>query len=230
MADPIIPQGIRMQVVFSGPSGLAEDKYVNTFAFRQNGSVQPTTALYESIRDALSEFYNVPPPETQSRLGTYMSGALGATALVKAYWLGQAVPREPYEMGMSFSGGGSQNLPSEVSLCASYFAERNLPRQRGRIYIGPLNNTALSGSNVNVARPNGDLITTLAGSAKRLAAAGGTAFSWSVLSAAAFAAGGPDAFPLRGITDGWVDNAFDTQRRRGEDANLRIEWTNFPSV
>jgi len=29
---------------------------------------------------------------------------------------------------------------------------------------------------------------------------------------------------LRIVTAGWVDNAFDTQRRRGEDASSRLSW------
>lgn len=222
MADPILPGSIRAQVAFQGLSGLPEDQYVNSFVFNRVGSGEPTEALYGLIADALRDFY-AQPHFGGSALQGFMAAHSVDQVPINFYWLGQAPPRTPTTLlrTIATSGSGGVALPSEVALCASFYSVLNVPRNRGRIYLGPLSVNAVGSAAPNVARPATTLINSLAQSAKWLAQQGGTDFSWAVLSKADGVA--------KGITDGWVDNAFDTQRRRGEEATSRQVWSNVPA-
>lgn len=222
MADPILPSSVRAQVAFQGLTGLPEDQYVNSFVFNLAAAGEPTEATYGLIADALRDFYAV-AHFSGSALQGFMAAFLVDVVPINFYWLGQAPPRTPttLERTIATSGSGSVALPSEVALCASYYSVSNLPRNRGRIYLGPLAINAVGSTTPNSSRPAISLINSLAESAKWLAQQGGTVFSWAVLSQADGVA--------KGITDGWVDNAFDTQRRRGEEASLRQTWSNIPA-
>jgi hypothetical protein len=158
-------------------------------------------------------------------MGFIGSAANKAITETRAYKLGDAhgagVTREPlireYQNG---SPATAASLPSEVALCLSFYAGRNLPRRRGRVYIGPLLTMAAftDSTTTGIVRPSDSLRTAMTASAKTLQASAVTAgLRWCVLS--------QSDSNLKDITAGWVDNAFDTQRRRGEDASSRMTWT-----
>jgi hypothetical protein len=92
-----------------------------------------------------------------------------------------------------------------VSLCLSYFSERNLPRFRGRLFIGPWNFAE--------ERPNTSAINSLMTLATGLAAVGGIDVDWGLWS--------PSRNAFSKITNVWVDNEWDTQRSRGLRATTR---------
>jgi len=54
--------------------------------------------------------------------------------------------------------------------------------------------------------------------------AGGLSVKWAVYSPTTDAVDTIDN-AFNDVLDGWVDNAFDTQRRRGPAATTRITWT-----
>jgi hypothetical protein len=128
--------------------------------------------------------------------------------LLKVYNMADPTPR-PIIATKQTLGGASVAGPHEVALCLSYYSGRNLPRTRGRIYLGPF-----QGSIVAVATPNAvtisDLITLGTSIHAAFAALGG---SWAIHSV-------KDNTFLP-ITNTWVDNAWDTQRRRGMKATSR---------
>ncbi len=117
--------------------------------------------------------------------------------------------------------GGSNPLPTEVAACLSYVADRNLPRNRGRIYLGPLGTNALvtSAGRVLVSPA---FRTALRESAARLQGANGQSISWHLYSTV--------ANQMKLITGGWVDDAFDTQRRRGTAPTVRETWGPDPGI
>jgi hypothetical protein len=106
-------------------------------------------------------------------------------------------------------------LPSEVCLCMSFQATQvsGVPqaRRRGRIFIGPLDVTSLEtdGRPPSTAR----LAINNAGGALLDASQASTTWKWAVYSRVLGT--GSD------VANGWVDNAFDIQRRRGIQPNLR---------
>lgn len=226
MADPIIADFFRAQVVFPGRSGLAEDVFVNSFVFRNDnpGQLRTIEHVANDIRDRLQAFYFT-PQNTGNSIANYLSSALIAPVnpQVKVYDLGQPPPRFPANRTLTAAATdyGAGALPAEVACCLSYYAGRPLPRRRGRIYVGPLASGAATVSTVGLA-VNGGLRDTLVQAATGLNSTSGTALvSWHVLSQ-------KDRNAFR-ITGGWVDDAFDTQRRRGIAPTVRQPWGAAPT-
>lgn len=222
MADPILPDYYRAQFIMRGPSGLPEDVFVNNFVFRNNNIGSTPAGFADDIKAALQEFYStaVNTPNSGSQLvSTYLTANRNDVVDVVVYDLGQTPPRSPIKRSFTMTKPTATTTgpPEEVAVCLSYYAGRPLPRYRGRIYLGPLTASA-------VAFTAGKSIVTepfrqaLGASAARLMARPG--MSWCVLS------------PTRGeasiITGGWVDNAFDTQRRRGVAPSARSLWGAAP--
>jgi hypothetical protein len=202
------------QVNLRHSSGLAEDTVVNTFHF--DGFDFPGDVV--AIQAAIVAFYN-DLQSTNKSVASYLSSQLSGIAETKFYSLSDPVPRVPRAtIPWALVGHGGPRLPSEVALCLSYHAvfESGQPnaQRRGRVYIGPLNQDAWDS---NSGRPVANVLTTLRNAADDLrltsVAAGAP---WSVYSRV-----GNDAHAIVG---GWTDNAFDTQRRRGERATARQLW------
>lgn len=193
---------------------LDEGNWVtNVFAF-ENGSL---ANFEDEITPHIKTFYDALRP--------YMSGAI--TQLdhqIKWYDLPLvSPPNYPFaetSFGLATAPAGTQ-LPAEVATCLSFQGARvtGLPqrRRRGRIYLGPLNTTAL-GSSTQVGRPIPGMITamTAAAAAFRSSVEAEGACYWGVWSTVDQA--------LVEVTDGWMDNAFDTQRRRGLKETDRTVW------
>lgn len=214
------------QAFLPNVSGIVEDGYVNTFHFETPGA-DVSGGDAAQIVTAVAEFYV--DVRTTDAVGQYLGESISRVASacqVKVYDLGQAEPRVPIDIGsftMPAPASGDE-LPSEVALCLSYKGQiiaGDVPaRHRGRIYIGPLTTGAASFA-TTPCRPLGALQTDLLDAAEALqdaATLGG--FAWVVYSRV-------DAAPYI-INDAWVDNAFDTQRRRGAPPTSRATRSIFP--
>lgn len=135
----------------------------------------------------------------------------------KIYDRADPEPRAPTLMGtFSFASAPTGNpAPPEVSICLSFQAPQvsGVPqaRQRGRVYLGPLDASIIDAS----GRPAVSTLTTARNAAITLLAASVAAATWdwvvwSTVNGSA-----------AGITNGWLDDEFDTQRRRGRLATTR---------
>lgn len=212
---------VRAQLAWTHDSGLPEDAIVNTFHF---DCPVDDTATAESIAGALDRFYNVAALSQPVR--AYMSSELSGTGQLKLYNLPDPEPRIPwYTTAMAIVPGTGAPLPEEVALCASFQGDPvsgvNPARRRGRIFIGPLNVDVMSGGGVNVSATD-----NIAASAERILAdlaADGNLATWVVYSRANDPLGNGSG-PVAEVTNGWVDNAFDTQRRRGTAPTARALW------
>lgn len=129
-------------------------------------------------------------------------------------------PRAPVRQGFTaLVLGGSTPLPPEIALCCSFQAAKasglNQARRRGRIYL-PFMDEANNGTD---GRPSTTLIAGVVSAAAAFVAASDTAtgWGWDVWSTVNNA---PAA-----VTDGWVDNEWDVQRRRGRLSTTRNIWT-----
>jgi hypothetical protein len=111
-------------------------------------------------------------------------------------------------------------LPPELAICVSFRAALasgvNAARRRGRVYIGPLSDNAREGggdpqvasaARIALAQDADDLLTASNASAD---------WSWGVYSRT-------DGI-LRPVVAGWVDDAFDVQRRRGLEPTTRSTY------
>lgn len=165
---------------------------------------------------------------TQSFLVFYDTIRTGYSNLVsqgpheyKLYRRADPPPRAPiYQGPFSFTSAPTGvPLPTEVALCLSFQGARQsgVPqaRRRGRVYLGPLA-TSIAGTN---GRPLPTAITNIRNAAQALLTASVTSLSWewSVYS--------PTSQSATAVTDGWVDDEWDTQRRRGRRSTARVTFT-----
>lgn len=200
----------RAQVEFDGESGLPEDKIVNTWHFEGSETATDTA----NIDDMLSDFYD----ETYAGLrlaGQMSSVAVSGDVTIKIFCLADPEPRLPRaEYFHTWTVGGTSSLPTEVALCLSYNAQpiSGLPqaRRRGRVFLGPFLTT-----NTAQARPNSALITSVLAAASQLLAASQASVTWQWVVYSRRNEAGAD------VVGGWVDNAWDTQRRRGVKSTAR---------
>lgn len=187
-------------------SGIPEDAVVNTW----HADCTLLADGQDEFADALATFYE----DIKSLLSANV--ALTGHSLT-LYNMLDPEPRAPIlTQAFTFSATGSQAMVPELAVCLSFQGEResgvSQARRRGRVYIGPLGNSVTSTTDPTVAtsvingiKAAGDqLLTTSNGSVN---------WTWCVYSQA------DDA--LVDVTNGWVDNAFDIQRRRGLTATVR---------
>lgn len=208
MADPIIPGVYRAISILQGTSDLPEDRFVNTWGFRAvDGNIVVDAA---AIADALETFYG-------SLSDLYSTPYITPGLEVRVYDLSTGPPRVPTIEQRTFTPAGTGVYPNEVAVVLSFYSLVNQPRHRGRIYIGPLASIGNSGASgpVSDLEVPGTVRTQIGNAA--VALADDTATDWAIIS-------GADAI-ARDVSDGWVDDAFDTQRSRGATATARTTWS-----
>jgi len=125
---------------------------------------------------------------------------------------------------------GAPSLPNEVALAVSFHGDlsavgefgsggtRPRARRRGRVFIGPLWDGTSASSSGNPARPSATFMEDLRLAADRLMILSDDATTWKWVVPHAAESAGWTSVPVIG---GWVDNEFDTQRRRGLVATTR---------
>lgn len=98
--------------------------------------------------------------------------------------------------------------PRQVALCLSYYSTRNLPRQRGRIFIGPLDTVYMT------EVPPSGLYNMILDLGHGLFDIGGENVAHVVWS--------PTGDASHVVSDYWVNNAWDTMRSRLEKESSRV--------
>lgn len=216
---------LRVQVSLESASGLPEDAAMNVWHFN---SASDHVGDAEEIHNTLDTFYN-------AIAEIYSTNTITGNVDVKVFDLVDVPPRVPiftdtFEMvGL----GEADALPTECAICLSYQAEPesgiNQRRRRGRFFLGPLDAgtsttaaglvrvttaaTILIGEEANVVRNAGNLLTTFKWVTFSPTSAGTPPWTLGELAGAAAV-----------VDNGWVDNAFDTQRRRGTNPDTRTLW------
>lgn len=210
---------IRAQVRFQGRTGLPEDQFVNTLHFET--SSEGPGAVSVALTEALRTFYDVLPVGGALPLSNRYSSFVNVPVQVRFYNLSDPEPRVPVVTTFSLANRqlAPTNLPEEVAVCASFSSAPPItPSTRGRIYLGPLISQAFdSGAADTRCRVAAAFIADIAKSCERLVAQSDTAnANWCVYS--------PKTGLSTHVARGHVDNAPDTQRRRGPDALTRVIW------
>lgn len=195
----------RTQVELAMTSGIPEDKATNVWWFLADDLSNLDLALTQ-----LTTFYGAIDGELSGRVAT-------TGHRVRCYDMDDPEPRAPVkDQGLGTLTPSSTSLPTEVAMCISYQAARSSgvsqARRRGRLYIGPLKKTAVEDTGL----PQAAMITVLQGAIQNLldAAQAATTWDWVVYS--------PTDGLAVSVHDGWIDNAFDIQRRRGLTATSRV--------
>jgi hypothetical protein len=102
--------------------------------------------------------------------------------------------------------------PRQMALCLSYYADRNLPRQRGRIYIGPFAGSVSE-------RPPDNVLAQWLDLGKKLMQCGVNltpSWAWCVFS--------PTYGTSLPISHVWVNDEMDVVRRRGAKETKRLRF------
>jgi len=197
---------IRAQVILKTVDNVAENFVSNSWAFDC-----PTPAdAPDLLTPLIEDFY--------STLRGYLSPVIAQNNhTVKYSVLPGTPPNYPFEedtFNLTTAPSGTA-LPDEVAVCLSFQGSRGAgfpqARRRGRIYFGPLATVAATGN-----RPATALLTLMGTTALTLMTdvnALGAGYGWVVWS--------PTDGSAVEVTNGWIDNAFDTQRRRGVDYTSR---------
>jgi hypothetical protein len=217
-------QNCHVTVTLPGISGLAEDNVVNTFTFSDPVGILP--ADLDAITAALFDFYRLTAAPQVSAVSTYLGPALSRSTTVALRFydidghLDGSPVGSPERTDMAafdlLGSASATGLPSEVAVCLTLYAAfgsdvefgpgtRPRARDRGRVYIGPLNQNAMTTA-LGRTRPEPGFVQDLAEAGARLARApmGPKLSVWS-----------RRAGLVRPVERVSVDDAFDTQRRRG---------------
>lgn len=209
----------RALITMPAVSGINEDAVTNTLHFLPDpGGVAAALAALDT---AIVDFYNNSGSGVGALLNNQVSRVANACT-IRWYALDDPPPRVPVRLTtftMKAAGSGGA-LPGECSVVLSFQAVKvsgvNQARRRGRIYLGPLTD-AVSTVTGGIARPSVTIRGNIATRAAALKAAAVAANSpWSIWSEVN---GAPSS-----VADGWVDDTFDTQRRRGVRATTRTAW------
>lgn len=150
----------------------------------------------------------------------YASSVLNFTeASAKAYDMADPEPRSPVWEGINDFGDGNITnpiIPEEVAVCLSFrgVLESGAPpaRRRGRVYLGPLSTEVVAdtGRSIVLQAFIDDMLAAYEAAWAELTDAGLSHCVWS-----------PTDGVGRPVVYAWMDNAFDTQRRRGVPATSR---------
>lgn len=213
-----------VQISIPRDTALPADAVVNTFHFSTVGEATHDHAV--DAHGALQNFYNGAGSTSGSKISAYLAGYLNApNARLKAYNLADAEPRAPiFDEVFAIDNNASTNhLPGEVALCLSYRTDpvSGVPaaRLRGRVFIGPFSQGAIGTGDSSDSRPLLALREAMRDAGVRLAdgpfAVSSAGVTWAVFSQV------PDPI-ARPVTNVFVDDAWDTQRRRGAKAVGRL--------
>lgn len=205
---------IRVQATRAAVTGIPADAVTNVFHFDSLTTPVGSTE-YQDCADAVEDFFD--GANLVTPVAGYIHSLMADALTLKVYDLSDPEPRVPRitETVTSSGAGSSERLPNELAVCLSFqgaaISGLAQARRRGRLFIGPLSGGAW---NPATARPSDVFMTDLATAAIRLVE--DTATRWAVYSTVLNAAAA--------VTDGWVDNAFDVQRRRGLAPTIKAAW------
>lgn len=225
---------VRVQWIWKHRSGLDKDHVTNTFHF-VTADAAPDAGEGAEILDQLARFWTVATP-SGSALYPFLSRELSGVYQVKMYDLGQPEPRAPFYTAEDNVGAfsGTPDLPGEVAAVLTYHGapKSGVPfrRRRGRIFIGPLDGTAMTTAANTPPRVSSSFIQTVNEAAERLAEETEEldVVGWVVHSQYATAGDAGLGDGNSAVVGGWVDNAFDTVRSRGVQATAKTLWSATP--
>lgn len=189
---------IRAQCSFLMDSAFPRDRLVINPVFSMTGTFQDADQLAEDLADALSTWKS-PACEVQ----------------VKTYDVEGTKPVYPNGEAVNDSGiVGASTCPRELALCLSFYAERNIPRRRGRLFV-PF--CVSSGSSTVARKPTAAQQQRVADLVPLFEALGGVDVDWGIWS--------QRDRQFHKATHWWVDDEWDIQRSRGQRPQSRLTGT-----
>jgi len=213
----------RVQVSIPYFTLTPEDVCVNDWHFDWLGLLgDPTTTDYTNLKNDVKNLYIALYPSATNGIAAWLRPSVVTT---KIYNLVDPTPRVPRFIGgpesWGLTVGTAANIPLEASVCLSFQADAvaggNQARRRGRIFLpGITGQVSNGGASVFPVVSTGYRSICAAALIAMGTAAVGHGWQWVVYSRADSAS--------HNVTNGWIDDAVDTQRRRGNKASTRTTW------
>lgn len=209
--------------VMQGSTGLPEDRFVNTFHFADDAESMTFDAAADSIAQVLDDFYLQPTTGLHAGVTRTVFGLLSPeiqSLEYRVYRQSDPKPRtaEVRAPGLALPARAAPALPEEVAICLTLHTAFRSQRGRGRLYIGPLG----SGGSVPYFTQAGKVRVqvlhrgAIAEKAADLKAnVDTTQLRWVIVSSQG---------PVNEVIGGYVDDAFDTMRKRGTAPTVRTAW------
>jgi hypothetical protein len=186
----------RLQVSWQKDTTAPRDRMLITPHFNDIGA---TTDPQNLCNDLLAGLNTITPTTGELR--------------VKAYDAQGSVPVYPQGDAIVNTGATQATaVPRELAICLSFYGERNVPRQRGRLYIPAW----FLGITTPALRPP-QPITKMTDLVNLFTGLGGPDVDWCVYSRRL-----DNPFS---ITDWWYDNEWDVIRARGMVGTARVKGT-----
>lgn len=210
----------QVQVTIPYFNNIPRDCVTNVHHFNAVGVGVPTELQYEALDNILATFYN----DVYTNPQTFASYAVNVMN-TKVYNLADPSPRVAVHEAstvLSVSVSTNTTIPPEVAVVASIHAAPatgfSAARLRGRIYLGAIGDGAVAaGASSAFPTVAEGFRTDVNGAANALVGAAVAAgWNWVVYSRAGALA--------HNVVGGHCDDAFDTQRRRGQDPTIRNTW------
>lgn len=193
---------IEAQIAAALSSTLPRDRIISVLHFNAREAPIIGTSDYDSLATDLLAIY----------AGNWGRAPGQQEITVTIYDLDDPKPRPPRSVKIRDKGvAPAATAPREVALCLSFYAERNLPRQRGRMFLSP-SARGLTGLG---DRPTTQQMTDALAMADAFSGLGGANVDWCVRSIM--------DNQFKKITHAYVDNEWDTVRKRGMRATSRVE-------
>lgn len=190
----------RIQIIAAPPNALMRDKVVNTIYLRKSGVADPF---------ADDNLFN----DLGAIMATKGSLYAGCSSYELRMYDMEDAPGPPEKIKTGAMTQVTLQSPREVALCLSFRGALNVPRQRGRIFLGPLNATS--------ERPAVATRNLVLQFATDLANLGGTDVDWCVYSPTSRLEGASLGDSFHPVKHAWVDDEWDTVRSRGLRATTR---------
>jgi len=188
----------RLQVQIARDTAFPRDRVVMTPHFNDGGALTDPDSLCEDMADAIVAWH-----------------ANTHETIVTAYDAQGTPP--VYPQGSAIRNAGTvlpSSIPREIALCLSFYSGRNIPRQRGRLYVPCCVSNVFADPGV---RPGAAMQEKVAALAPIFEGLGGADVDWCVYSRVDDVA--------RPVTNWWVDNEWDTVRTRGLRGDARLTGT-----
>lgn len=225
---------------FHNVTGLPEDDVVTTYHFETDeGAYDNDTA--SALNGFVASCWETITAPGTSKPSEWISPEISRVnkPTLKAYGISGGSPLAVDTWAGMTASNFDQGMPGEVALCLSYNAdlvdileeapddpdadtrpERPASRRRGRLFLGPLVLTCATAT--EPSRPLDTMRNDFLGLAVKLGdsasvpALAAVNCRWVVHSDSGFAGAN---YP---VINAWVDNSFDTQRRRGVSPTNRL--------
>lgn len=225
MPIPVNPDYFLCQHIMRPDTSPTSNTFVNTWYFRDDG-LGGAEITADAIKAVLDAFYNAVNAPGATPISTGFLSAVINPALTeyRIYDLGQTPPRTPIVRDSNMASTAATAIANEVAAVMSYRSGSGTPgsggtidkTKRGRIYLGPLAASAFNYQAGDTDAPlQANFISAIVGGALDVLSTTEDV-TWVQYSRK------NDDFNL--VTGGFVNNAADTQRRRGMAATTRTVW------